>query len=264
MKGFKKSPFASIFAAAKKPAVLIGAGALARSDGAAILNLIASEILATYPIIRSDWNGFNIVHHAAGRVGALDLGFVPGKNGIDANQILAGACDVTVLLGVDEADLSTLKSSFVVYIGSHGDRGAQAADLILPAAAYTEKSGLYVNMEGRVQLAEQCVFPKGEAKVDWTIWRALADHLNLKLGYDDLKALRRQLADENPIFGALDMKPAVNSFDINSLGQKGSVSSQPLATPLGDFYLTNPIARASLSMAEISRVRTPNISQAAE
>ena len=264
LKGFKKSPFASIFAAAKKPAVLIGAGALARSDGAAILNLIASEILATYPIIRSDWNGFNIVHHAAGRVGALDLGFVPGKNGIDANQILAGACDVTVLLGVDEADLSTLKSSFVVYIGSHGDRGAQAADLILPAAAYTEKSGLYVNMEGRVQLAEQCVFPKGEAKVDWTIWRALADHLNLKLGYDDLKALRRQLADENPIFGALDMKPAVNSFDINSLGQKGSVSSQPLATPLGDFYLTNPIARASLSMAEISRVRTPNISQAAE
>jgi len=264
LKGFKKSDFGKRFKEAKKPAVLIGSGPLSREDGAALLNLIASEVVAPANVVREDWNGFNIVHQAAARVGALDLGFVPGEGGLDTRAIVNGGLEVVVLIGADEIDTSKLKDSFVVYVGTHGDAGASVADVILPGAAYTEKTGIYVNLEGRVQIAERVVFPKGEAKEDWSIFRALSARVGKTLPYDSLSDLRQALITDHPTFGRVDVKPSVKAFDIKALGIRGEVSDAVLASNIGDFYLTNPIARASTAMAECSGVRAAPLIQAAE
>jgi NADH-quinone oxidoreductase subunit G len=142
--------------------------------------------------VREDWNGFAVLHTAASRVGALDLGFVPGEGGLDAAAMLQpGAVDLLWLLGVDEVEVPA--GSFVIYQGSHGDRGAHRADVILPGAAYTEKSGTYANTEGRVQMTSRAVFPPGEAKEDWAIVRALSGTLGKALPFDTLQQLRRAL-----------------------------------------------------------------------
>src|SRR5262249_388492 len=155
--------FASILKKAQHPLVLVGMGALARPDGATIATLAAQTATASGA---PDWNGYSILHTAASRVGALDVGFVPGAGGRTA-QGMAGACvlDAVFLLGADEVDISP--GAFVVYIGTHGDQGAQRADVILPGAAYPEKSGLYINTEGRVQIAARASFPPGDAREDW-------------------------------------------------------------------------------------------------
>ena len=141
---------------AKKPMIVVGAGALARDDGAAILAL-AGQAASAFGVIAEGWNGFNVLHGAASRVGGLDLGFIPKDGGVDAKAMTAkGALDVLVLMGADEVDLSAT-DAFVVYMGSHGDVGAHRADVILPGAAYTEKSGTWVNTEGRAQLGERGV-----------------------------------------------------------------------------------------------------------
>jgi len=264
LKEFKKSAFRDLLKDAKKPAVLIGSGPLSGADGAAVLNLIASEILKPYNVVREDWNGFNIVHQAAARVGALDLGFVPGEGGLDTRGILDGKLDVVFLIGADEVDTSKLKDSFVVYIGSHGDAGASVADVILPGAAYTEKSGLYVNLEGRVQISERAVFPKGEAKEDWAIFRALSERVGKTLPYDSLSDLRQKLITDHPTFGRVDARPVAKAFDVSVLGAKGEITTEVLTSNIKDFYLTNPIARASVAMADISAVRSGPVSLAAE
>ncbi|MGH6971815.1 MAG: molybdopterin-dependent oxidoreductase, partial [Caulobacteraceae bacterium] len=142
--------------------------------------------------------------------------------------------------------------AFVIYLGTHGDAGAHRADVILPGAAYTEKSGLYVNTEGRVQRAERAVFPKGEAREDWAILRALSERLGAKLPYDSLDQLREKLFADHPTFGQIDYAPgsAPTTFDLSGLGQAGELSDAPLASPVVAFHLTNPIARASVTMAE--------------
>ncbi|MEM9965134.1 MAG: NADH-quinone oxidoreductase subunit NuoG [Asticcacaulis sp.] len=264
LKGFKKSDFGKRFAQAKNPVVLVGSGPLSREDGAALLNLISAEVLATANVVRDDWNGFNIVHQAAARVGALDLGFVPGEGGLNTRAIVNGGLDVVVLIGADEIDTTKLKDSFVVYVGTHGDAGASVADVILPGAAYTEKTGIYVNLEGRVQIAERVVFPKGEAKEDWSIFRALSARVGKTLPYDSLSDLRQALITDHPTFGRVDVKPSTKVFDIKALGAKGDVAEGVLASNIGDFYLTNPIARASTAMAECSGVRAAPLIQAAE
>lgn len=264
LKSFKKSDFGKRFAQAKNPVVLVGSGPLSREDGAALLNLISAEVLATANVVRDDWNGFNIVHQAAARVGALDLGFVPGEGGLNARAIVNGGLEVVVLIGADEIDTTKLKDSFVVYVGTHGDAGASVADVILPGAAYTEKTGIYVNLEGRVQIAERVVFPKGEAKEDWSIFRALSARLGKTLPYDSLSDLRQALITDHPTFGRVDVKPSTKVFDIKALGAKGDVAEGVLASNIGDFYLTNPIARASTAMAECSGVRAAPLIQAAE
>jgi NADH-quinone oxidoreductase subunit G len=151
-----------------------------------------------------------------------------------------------------------------VYQGSHGDAGAHRADVVLPGAAYTEKSGLYVNGEGRVQLASRATFPPGDAKEDWAILRALSDVAGKRLPYDDVEALRRAIVAEVPHFGVRDVAPASVGADASvwdAIGVAGPVdTSRPLGSPIADFYLTNPIARASETMAECSRIyvqRTP-------
>ncbi len=239
--------------AAQKPAFIVGSGVLAREDGEAILNMIGQGA-AKFGLVKDGWNGFNVLHTAASRVGGLDMGFVPGKGGLTAKAMVKkGALDVLFLLGADEIDTAD-SDAFVVYLGTHGDNGAHKADVILPGAAYTEKAGIYVNMEGRVQLANRAIFPKGEAREDWAILRALSDRLGATLPYDSLTALRRKLIADHPTFGQVDYAPGSQpaALDLGKLGKKGKVSDAPFTSPVSDFYQTNPIARASVTMAECS------------
>ena len=243
-----ESDFAKVFKEAKFPAVIVGQGA--SSDGAGLH--AAASLASGADVVRDGWNGWNVLHTAAARVGGLDMGFLPGDGGKTAAAMVEkGALDVLFLLGADEIDL-TRTDAFVIYLGTHGDAGAHRADVILPGAAYAEKPGLYVNTEGRVQRGERAVFPKGEAKEDWTILRALSEVLGRKLPYDTLDQLRDRLFADHPTFGQIDLAPGsiVSSFDLNGLGAEGELSDAPLRSPVHTFHLTNAIARASVTMAE--------------
>jgi NADH-quinone oxidoreductase subunit G len=247
----------------EKPIVLIGQGALAREDGRAILAL-AAKAADALGAVKEGWNGFAILHTAAARVGGLDLGFVPGQGGLDAGSMAkSGALDVLFLLGADEIVVDP--GAFVVYQGTHGDRGAARADVILPGAAYTEKSGTYVNTEGRVQLAGRANFPPGDAREDWAILRALSDVLGHKLPFDSLKALRACLYAGHPHLAKLDEITASGAFDAATFAANGAAHTRaPFVSTIADFYLTNPIARASEVMAECSALAEGFAREAAE
>ncbi len=259
--------FAQVLKDAKRPMVIVGSGAVARGDGAAILKLaakIASDTGMIGPAgsaAEGGWNGFNVLHTAASRVAALDLGFVPGEGGRDVAGIVDGAqkgeIDFVYLLGADEFDVGHLGRAFIIYQGSHGDAGAHNADVILPGAAYTEKEGLYVNFEGRVQRAERAAFPPGEAKEDWTILRALSDVLGKRLPYDNLAQLRAAIVAQAPHFADLGKAPVHGGADAalwNAVGSEGPLDKQvPFGAAITDYYLTNPIARASETMARCSQ-----------
>ncbi|MCF1434220.1 NADH-quinone oxidoreductase subunit G [Agrobacterium vitis] len=258
-----KNNFFDALKTAAKPLIIIGQGALTRGDGAAVLAQVAALAVAVGAVSES-WNGFGVLHTAASRVGGLDLGFVPGQGGKTAAE-MPGAMDVLFLLGADELDLSAKTAKLTVYIGSHGDNGAQNADVILPAAAYTEKSGTWVNTEGRVQLGNRAGFAPGEAREDWAVLRALSDVLGKKLPFDSLGQLRQKLYQVYPHFAALDEIAAGNPAEIDALAKKGGNMTQSgFASPIKDFYLTNPIARASAVMAECSALARNNFKAAAE
>lgn len=252
--------FARKLKGAKKPMIIVGQGALSREDGAEILNL-CGQLADKYNVATADWNGFNVLQTAASRVAGLDMGFVPADGGLDTSGILAaagsGEVKTVYLLGADEIDTSALSDAFVIYQGSHGDAGAHVADVILPGAAYTEKDGLYTNIEGRVQMGFAAVAPKGEAKVDWAIIRALSAHVDRVLPYDNQDALREKLFADHPVFASIDHAPGAESaegFDPKTLGQSGTTADTPIRNTIADFYLTNPIARASSTMAECSEI----------
>ena len=243
------SAYGKAFRAAQRPAVIVGQGALARPDGKAVLKAVAGAAEAL-GVVREGWNGWNVLHTAAARVGGLDLGFTPGDGGRTAAELVAkGGADALFLLGADEIDLSE-SDAFVIYLGTHGDRAAHRADIILPGAAYTEKSGLYVNTEGRVQRGERAVYPKGEAKEDWAILRALSEYLGAKLPYDTLDQLREKLFADHPTFGQIGFAPGHGLLALGALGEAGPLGEATLASPIKAFHLTNPIARASTTMAE--------------
>ena len=201
-----------------------------------------------------------MLHTAAARVGALDLGFVPGAGGLDAAAMAGGGVDVLFNLGADEIDIAP--GAFVVYQGSHGDRGAHRADVILPGAAYTEKSGTWVNTEGRVQLGQRAAFPPGDAREDWAILRALSDALGHKLPFDSLAALRAALYRAFPRFAEIGEAPAPATFDAAVPG--GTTDKAAFVPAVQDFYLTNAIARASAVMAECSALANAAHKTAAE
>ncbi|HEU0156815.1 MAG TPA: molybdopterin-dependent oxidoreductase, partial [Stellaceae bacterium] len=247
-------PWAARLRDAKNPMLVLGQGALARPDGAQVL-AAARRIAEECGLVRDDWNGFNVLHRAAGRVGGLDLGFVPEPGGRDVAGILAGCksgdIELLYLLGADEIDLGDIGSAFVVYQGHHGDRGAARADVILPGVAYTEKDAAYVNTEGRVQLAHRAVFPPGEAREDWKIVRALSGAVGHPLPYDSLTELRRHLRQAHPVLAEADR---VAPAPWGAFGAEGPVEAAAFVYPIADFYRTDPISRASATMAECSRV----------
>ncbi len=247
---------------AKRPMIIVGAGAIARADGGAVLRA-AGKLAAS--LGKEGWNAFNVLHTAASRVAGLDLGFMPGSGGKSAPEMQKGGVDTLLLLGVDEAALPS--AGTVIYVGTHGDAGAHRADIILPAAAYTEKDATWVNTEGRVQYGRRATFPKGDAKEDWTIIRALSEVMGKTLPYDSLLALRQKMIADHPTFGHVDYAPGaadVSGFDAAKIGAGGQVSNEPFKSPVADFYLTNPIARASKTMAECSRLRAGAHKVAAE
>jgi NADH-quinone oxidoreductase subunit G len=246
--------FAEVLRQAKNPMLILGMGALARADGSAVLKL-AADLAGELGLIGPDWNGFNVLHQAAARVGGLDLGLVPGQGGRDVAGILDGAHSgetrVVFLIGADELDTTRLGEAFVVYQGHHGDRGAQAADVVLPGAAYTEKNASWVNTEGRLQRGKLAVFPPGEAKEDWKILRALSEVLDRKVPLDTIGQVRARMAELAPWLNAIDrVEPAA----WGEFGVAGELDRQAFTSPIADFYLTNPISRASTVMAECSRL----------
>jgi NADH-quinone oxidoreductase subunit G len=245
-----KGAFAEAFRKAERPLVIVGASVAVQAVKAA----------RDLGVVKDGWNGFSVLHTAASRVGALDIGFAPASGGLSATQMAkAGALDVLFLLGADEIEIAD--GAFVVYIGTHGDRGAHRADVILPGAAYTEKSGLYVNTEGRVQMAARAAFPPGDAREDWAIVRALSETLGQKLPYDSLSGLRAAIFKTHPHLARVDAIEPGNAADI---GKGAAASGAPFRPAVTDFYLTNPIARASATMAECSALARGPSAVAAE
>ncbi|WP_196258265.1 NADH-quinone oxidoreductase subunit NuoG [Pelagibacterium limicola] len=262
-----KGNFAKVLKKAARPIVIVGEGALTGASGKDVLAL-GSAVAKANGALNADWNGFAVLHNAASRVGALDIGFVPGRGGLDTAGMIkaagAGKLDVLFLLGADEIDMSALGDTTVIYIGTHGDAGAHRADIILPAAAYTEKSATYVNTEGRVQMANRAIFAPGEAREDWAILRALSGVLGHTLPFDSLQSLRAKLYADHPHMAHIDGIAAGKAADVAALaGTAAPQKTYTLVSPVSDFYLTNPIARASAVMAECSQLMA-GLKQAAE
>ena len=232
---------AEIFSSAERPAIIMGGAALAH--GALGAGLAFAE---QFNLVREGWNGFNVLHFSAARMGGLMLGFAQ-KGGM--KDIVTAKPKVVISLGADEMDFEPFADALKVYVGHHGDKGAHAADIILPGASYAEKDGTYVNTEGRVQFAEKAVFAPGDAREDWTILRALADALGVSVGFDSFAELQAAMIAEVPAlgeegladFGAMPKASAKARAD-------GTIS----AYPIKDFYLTNAIARASAVMQQCS------------
>jgi NADH-quinone oxidoreductase subunit G len=257
--------FAEILQSAKKPMLIIGQGALARPDGAALLHA-AWKLAAQFEMLNTDWHGFNVLHHAAARVAALDLGFLPGRDGLDVAGMLEGGVDALWLLGADEFDTSKLgANSFVIYQGHHGDAGAARADVILPGAAYTEKPGTYVNMEGRVQQGFAAVSPPGDAREDWRILRAISAYLGHALPYDNFPQLRARLAEVNPVFAKIGEIRRLAGTDTSGPAGGGELTQAAFVPAIRNYYQTDPISRASPTMAAcVAAHYAPATAEAAE
>ncbi len=225
---------------AERPAVILGGAGLAKGALGAVVALSAK-----FKLVRDDWNGFNVLHMAASRMGGLMLGYAQQGGVAD---LIAAKPKLLLSLGADEVDYAKFADSIIVYVGHHGDKGAHAADVILPAAAFTEKAGTYVNTEGRVQFADKATFAPGDAREDWTILRALADALGVSVGFDSFDALRSAMIKAVP---ALGVEGLANYGALPKAG-KSKASGTIEGYPIKDFYLTNPIARASETMQRCS------------
>ena len=244
-----KQSFADTLKNAENPMIIVGQGALTRDDGAAVL---ASAI----ELAEKTGASFNMLHTAAARVAGLDLGLVPGEGGFDVAAMQeaaqSGALENVILYGADEIAGASLGNAFVVYIGSHGDRGAHRADVILPAAAYTEKQATYVNTEGRAQMTEQAATPPGEAREDWKIFRALSARLDVTLPYDNLNELRAAMYEAAPHLAQLD---EIVAADAPQAPSHDGLGTDAFTYAVSDFYFTNPIARASAIMADCAKAK---------
>jgi len=229
------------FRDAERPAIIVGGAALGR--GALAAGLAAADTLG---VVKEGWNGFNALHFSAARMGSLMLGFTQ-EGGM--KDIAAAKPKVLLALGADEMDFEPYADALKVYIGHHGDKGAHQADIILPAASYAEKDGTYVNTEGRVQFAEKAVFAPGDAREDWTILRALADAIGVKVGFDSFEELQSAMIAEVP---ALGEEGLADYGPLPAADASAKCGATIDAYPIRDFYLTNPIARASAVMQQCS------------
>jgi NADH-quinone oxidoreductase subunit G len=256
--------FAEILVNAKKPMIVLGEGALQGDGGAAVL-AAAWKLAEKVGAFGEGWHGFNVLHRAAARVGGLDLGFVPQAGAKGWAEMVAGGVDVLWLLGADEFDTAAIApKTFVIYQGHHGDRGAARADVVLPGAAYTEKSGTYVNTEGRVQRTQPATFPLGDAKEDWRIIRAFSAVIGHTLPYDTVQVLRVRMGALNPVFAKVDVLVRMATTDTTGpLDHGRELSPVPFVNVISDYYQTDPISRASPTMQACTETFAP-ILQAAE
>ena len=250
-----KSEYCQILEKSVNPMLIIASDIVSGKDGEVILNY-AKKIAEKYRMIGIDWNGFNMLHKTAALVGALDVGFVSENEHINADVILEkakkGHIKAIYLLGVDNIDLRRLKDSdcFVIYQGSHGENGANFADVILPGSAYTEKDAIYTNTEGRPQSTKRAIFAPGDAKEDYKLIDELAKVMNIDLGFNNLDELRQILAKTNPVFANLDVVPKNKWIDAPGLNNLGEFSNSTINAANNDFYSSNIIARTSKTMAK--------------
>lgn len=250
-----RTGFAKTLKDAKNPVIIIGDSLLKRSDSQA-LQFLAGKLAEKVGAIRDDWNGYNILHTKASRVGALDLGFIGKKSVADlAKDAAKDKIKCLYLLGADDIDPKEFGKTFIIYQGHHGDIGAHHADVILPGSAYTEKEALYVNMEGRVQRARKVVSAPGDAKEDWKIIRALSDVLGKSLSYATLHDLRQEMIKENGVFGELDQ---LFTHEWTSVGVEGKLNKAAFTGSVRNYYQTNVVARASKTMAECTHAFIEN------
>jgi len=236
----------------KKPMIIIGLSAISRKDGEAVLSL-CRKIALKYNIVQDDWNGFNILNTNISKVGALDIGFYNNKFSNNTFRKIEEICSqkksITFLLAVDEINTDILKESFVIYVGHHGDIGAQRADIILPSPAYTEKNSTFVNLEGRVMKSQKCHQPLGEAKEEWKIFRKLSDKLSFNMPFNNIYELRQEMSKINPIFNQLNI---LHNNEFKDFGKSGEILDEPILDLIKNFYMTDAISRASKTMSECS------------
>ena len=275
--------FAGVMAAAERPLLIVGQGALARVDGAAVYDLVLS-LAEKWGAVSAEWNGFCVLHTAAGRVGGLEADFLPGVGGRDTAGILQGYAEGEIrwlyLLGADEHVPAARKpGGFIIYQGSHGDAGAQCADVVLPGAAYTEKDALWVNTEGRAQMGRRALFPPGEAQEDWRIVRKLSEVLKRTLPWDDVGALRAAMGERAACFAAVGELSTLSEVDMPALffnekgegataeGSNGRLANgeqedaagsdsvgEDFTSPIRHFHLSNAIARSSAVMGQCAKL----------
>jgi NADH-quinone oxidoreductase subunit G len=264
-----RGAFAKVLEKAERPLIVLGQGAIARPDGKAVLAHAAKLALQCGAVSR-DWNGFSVLHTVAARVGGLEICALPASDGGKStaeilNAAKSGEIAAVYLLGVDEIDMAEFGDAFLVYQGTHGDAGAQRADVVLPGAAYTEKSATFVNTEGRPQMTRRGAFPPGDARDDWAIIRALSEVLGATLAFDNLDQLRAKLYETVPHLARIDAVEPADPAGIAELAKvQGDMAGTPFASPVSDYFLTNPIARASRIMAECSALRAGLRLEAAE
>jgi NADH-quinone oxidoreductase subunit G len=245
-----------VLATAKNPMIILGESCFDHADADADDMLgVVRQLMERIPAsITPEWCGYNVLHTAAGRVGALDVGFTPVNDGLATRDIIkaahSGRIRFLYIHGADEIDIENIpKDVCVVYQGHHGDKSAHRADVILPGAAYTEKDATYVNTEGRVQRAYAAVSPPNQAKEDWKIIRALSQKLGICLSFNTLDGLRHQLEGEFPHFAHCGrIHPC--AFSLASLPTETPTQASPVLTPeVRTFYMTDSISRHSKTMA---------------
>ncbi len=248
--------FCKILGKAKKPMIIIGQSVLNRDDSLNAYSLI-EDIIHQYSFLDTSWNGVNTLQLSASRIGALDMGCYQSSRSLkdiyaDAES---GSLKLLFSFGADEIDYSKFQNTKIIYMGSHGDRGASNADLILPSAAYTEKDAIYINTEGRLQYAYQASFPPSEAKTDWKIINQISEMLNLNWGFVTLDDVRKKIKNQYPdLFNQVSADRPYKRLLANK-ASKISFDNKEIGSMIKDFYLTDSISRLSKTMAECSQIR---------
>ena len=247
------SPFSEVLKNSKKSLIIIGNSAINYRDGKEVLN-VCSEIAKKYNVANNNFNGFNILQQDISKVGAIDIGFYNQDFAQNFDQNIKNHINkfnpVVFLLSSDEINHSILEGAFIVYLGHHGDDLAQLADIVLPSPAYTEKSSTYMNMEGRVLQTTRCYHPLGVSKEEWKIFRALSNNFSQKLKFNNLSELRNEISNLFPVFKEINNLPSSSKLDF---GSSTKIENRVLEYNIKNFYMTDVISRASITMANCSR-----------
>ena len=248
-----ESSFSQELKNSKKPLLIIGNSAINNQDGEEIIKL-CSEIAKKYKMVNENFNGFNILQQDISKVGALDIGFYNSIFSRDFNkniyEHISKNNPVVFLLGSDDIDHRILEKSFLVYMGHHGDKSAQIADIVLPTPAFTEKSSTFINMEGRVLQTSKCFHPIGDAKDEWKIFRSLSNNFSNELKFNNLSELREAIALRYPFFKEINALPSINEINFGSPNQ---IKNRIIDYNIKNFYMNDVISRHSITMANCSR-----------